>query len=382
MRGKKNPQATMFYAIDVDSRIRADHPLRAIKALVDQDLAKMSGLFDQAYAGVGRPSVPPESLLKAMLLQALFSIRSERQLVERIDTDLLFRWFLDMDPAADAFDATAFTHNRPRLDKFGITAAFFGTTVKRAVREGLASKDHFSVDGTLIESYASIKSFVPRDQADKPDDDDNNGFKSRNSEVDFHGQKRSNQTHISKTDGEALLYRKSVGQEARLHHLGHVITENRHGLVMGVTVTAATGTGEHEAALVMLDQLEREHRLKPQTCGGDKGYDSGPLMLALESRGITPHLAMRQGKVGGEHIARRRDVETIQARQRMLSRMAEAGYRLSQRARKKVEEAIGWIKCIGGMARASMVGRWKIIQQIEMTAAAYNLIRMSKLRAA
>ena len=213
-----------------------------------------------------------------MLLQALYSIRSERQLVERIDTDLLFRWFLDMDPACDSFDATAFTHNRPRLDAFGITAAFFAGTVRRAIAEDLASQDHFSVDGTLIESYASIKSFVTKEQAAKKKDDsndknDSNSFKSSNPEVDFHGQKRTNETHISTSDPEALLYKKSKGKEAKLSHMGHVITENRRGLVLAVVVSEASGTAEPDAALSMLDEIKKIHQIKPKTLGADKGYD-------------------------------------------------------------------------------------------------------------
>src|SRR6266700_2648240 len=231
MRGKHSKQPSMFYALDVEALIRPDHPLRQIKQLVDEDLARMGRLFNQAYSDTGRPSVPPERLLKAMLLQALYTVRSERQLVERIATDLLFRWFLDMDPAEPAFDATAFTHNRPRLDKYGITQAFFGGTVRRIQREKLASDDPFSFDGTMIDAYASIKSFVPKEQIGQ-DSGDSNGFKSSNPEVDFHGQKRSNATHQSQTDPEARLYKKSHGQEARLRHLGHIITDNRRGLVL------------------------------------------------------------------------------------------------------------------------------------------------------
>jgi transposase len=381
MRGKKDRQPNMFYALDVEDRIRPDHPLRAIKKLVDEDLSRMGHLFNQAYSDTGRPSVPPERLLKALLLKALYSIRSESQLVERIDTDLLFRWFLDMDPATDAFDQTAFTHNRKRLDDHGITAAFFGQTVKRALAEH-ASPDHFSVDGTLIESYASIKSFVPKDQADTKDSDDSNGFKSRNVEVDFHGQKRSNDTHVSTTDAEARLYRKSAGQEAKLAHLGHILTDNRHGLVLAADISVADGQAERDTALAMLDQLKEDHGVRPATLGADKGYDAGPFMLEVEARQITPHVAMREGKVGGEHPEKRKDQAAIAARQRMARRIRHTGYKLSQRTRKKAEEAIGWIKTIAGMARTMLVGRWKIRQQIQMAAAGYNYVRMARLNAA
>lgn len=388
MRGKKDRQPNMFYALDVEDRIRPDHPLRAIKKLVDEDLARMGQLFNQAYSDIGRPSVPPERVLKAMLLQALYSIRSERQLVERIDTDLLFRWFLDMDPASDAFDATVFTHNRPRLDALGITAAFFSGTVRRALMENQASEDHFSVDGTLIESYASIKSFVPKEQAQKKDTHDPKGpgdannFKSRNPEVDFHGEKRSNATHASTTDPEARLYKKGQGKEAKLSHMGHVLTENRHGLVLAVAVTEAAGDAEPAAALAMLDGLRERHRVTPQTCGTDKGFDSGPFMLEVEARKIVPHVAVKDGPIGGAHPEKRQDQAEIAARQRMRGRMKTLGYQLSQKTRKRCEEAFGWIKDIGGMARTRLVGRWKILQQFQMVAAAYNFVRLAKLLAA
>jgi transposase len=382
MRGKPDRQPSMFYAMNVEERIRPDHPLRAIKKLVDEDLADLSRRFSEAYSDTGRPSVPPERLLKAMLLQALYSIRSERQLVERIDTDLLFRWFLDMDPAAEAFDATALTHNRPRLDEFGLTAAFFGGTVKRAMKDGLASDEHFSVDGTLIEAHASIKSFRPRDPVDPPDGGaDGNAFKSRNPDVDFHGQKRSNATHASTTDPESRLYRKGQGQPAKLYHMGHAVAENRHGLILGVEVSMAAGNAEPAVALAMLDEIHQAHRVRPQTCGADKGYDAGPFMVALEERRIRPHVAMKDGPVGGRFIHKRKDRDAIAARRRMHGRLRTAGYRLSQRTRKKVEEAFGWIKQIGGLARTRLVGRWKVRQQFQMVAAAYNLVRMSRLLA-
>jgi transposase len=382
MRGKPDRQPSMFYAINVEDRIRADHPLRAIKKLVDDDLAGLSRRFEEAYSDTGRPSVPPERLLKAMLLQALYSIRSERQVAERIDTDLLFRWFLDMDPAAEAFDATAFTHNRQRLDAFGLTAAFFGGTVKRALREGLASDEHFSVDGTLIEAHASIKSFRPRDPVDPTGGgEDGNGFKSRNPDVDFHGQKRSNATHTSTTDPEARLYKKGDGQAAKLYHMGHAVAENRHGLILGVEVTVAAGDAEPAAALAMLEAIHQAHRVRPRTCGADKGYDAGPFMRALEAHRITPHVAMREGPVGGRFIRHRKDQEAIAARRRMRGRMRTAAYRLSQKTRKKLEEAFGWIKQVGGLARTRLVGQWKIRQQFQVVAAAYNLVRLSRLLA-
>lgn len=384
MRGKSESGSLMFYAIDVEQRIGVNHPLRPIKVAVDAILHEMGPQFDAAYAKVGRPSVPPEVLLRAMLLQAIYSVRSEKQLVERMDTDLLFRWFCGMDPAEVMFDATAFTHNRPRLDAHGITSAFFHQVVKCAIDAGQTSDEHFSVDGTLIESYASIKSFKPIDENNDHDSSRGNGFKSRNAEVDFHGQKRSNRTHRSGTDPQARLYRKGNGQSAKLSHMGHAITENRHGLVMAVHVSEANGQAECAAALTMLDQLSQRQSVKPRTLGADKGYDSGPWMMELERRGMTPHAAMREGPVGGTKgtsALHRKNRPTIAARRRMAKRLSEAGYRLSQRARKKLEESFGWCKTIGGLARTRLVGRWKILQQFEMTAAAYNLVRMRKLLA-
>jgi transposase len=379
MRGKSDSQPPMFFAICVEDRVRQDHPLRPIKRMVDEDLSRMSKQFDAAYADTGRPSVPPERLLKALLLQALYSSPSESQLCERIDTDLLFRWFLDMDPAEPMFDPTAFTHNRERLEDHGLIAAFFDGVVKRAMRAGLTSDEHFSVDGTLIESYASIKSFVPKDDKRGPSGSDGNGYKSRNAEVDFHGQKRSNTTHHSTTDPQARLYKKGEGQPAKLYHLGHALTENRHGLVMAVTVTEANGQAEPAAAVEMIDQLRKRQKVKPKTTGSDKGYDSGPYYLELEKRGITPHSAMRAGPVGGLTRRNKKHLPLIEVRKRMARRLWTRGYRLSQRCRKKVEEAFGWIKTVAGMCRTRLVGRWKIRQQLQLAAAAYNLVRIRKL---
>lgn len=378
MRGKTDRQAVLFVAsIDLESRVRPDHPLRAIKRMADHDLAKLSRRFDAAYAaGEGRPSVPPERLIKAMLLQSLYSIRSEAQLVERIDHDLLFRWFLDLRLDDTVFDATVFSHNRARLERHGLIAAFFDHTVRRAIRGGLVSAEHFSVDGSLIEAYASIKSFKPKDQ---DDDDDNNSFKSRNAEVDFHGQKRSNATHESSTDPDAKLIRKSDGQPARLCHALHAIVENRHGLVLAVKVNSPVGNSEPTAALSLIDQVKKRFKLKPRTLGADKGYDQGPFLSGLEQREITPHVAMRgvQARPGGRKDRRRDD--NAQARRRMRYRQRSKGYTISQRCRKKIEECFGWIKTIGGLARTRLIGHRKTGQQTHIAAAAFNLIRMRSL---
>lgn len=381
MRGQQESGRLMFFAIQIEERIRADHPLRPIKSMVDEELGRMSRLFDTAYANTGRPGIPPERLLKALLLQALYSVRSENQLVERIDTDLLFRWFLDMDPAEAMFDATAFTHNRPRLEEYGIIASFFEGVVRRAMKAGLTSDEHFSVDGTLIESYASLKSFVPKGVSDRGPHDDGRGFKPRNPEVNFHGQKRSNATHQSTTDPEARLYRKSDGQAAKLYHLGHAITENRHGLVMAVGITEARGDAEPAAAQTMLERMKRRLKLEPRTLGGDKGYDSGPFLIAMEQRDIRPHVPTKAGKIGGISPRKKQDEPLIKARQRMRRREATVGYRMSQRCRKKIEEAFGWIKTVAGLVRTRLVGQWKLRQQMQLAATAYNLVRIRGLAA-
>jgi transposase len=383
MRGRRDPQPSLFYAIDVEGRIRPDHPLRPIKTAVDRILAGLSDRFDAAYSPVGRPGVPPERLIKALLLMALYSVRSERQLVDRIDTDLLFRWFLDMSPEEPAFDATAFTHNRPRLDEHGLTAAFFQAVLAEALAADLCS-EHFSVDGTLIESYASIKSVRPLPPSGGPADPpapppaDGNGFKSRNAEVDFHGQKRTNATHRSTTDPEARLYRKGAGQETHLRHLGHALSENRPGLIVGVTVTEANGAAEREAAVELIDGFRELAGWDPATVGMDKGYDAGELLLALEGRGIEPHAAQVKPPVPIDRVPAA-DRDKSAARHRLAARLTGAGYRLSQKCRKKVEEGFGWLKTIAGLGRSRVVGRWKIQQLWEVGAATYNLARLRKL---
>ena len=381
MRGRKNPQSQLFFTINVEARIRPDHPLRPLKVRVDQILASMNSLFAQAYSQIGRPSVPPERLLKALLLMALYSIRSERQLCERIDTDLLFRWFLDMSPEDGAFDPTVFTYNRPRLDEFGITAAFFDRVVNQAKAAGLLSDDHFSVDGTLIESWASLKSFRPKDEANDEVDKqgDANAFKPRNPDVDFKGHKRSNDTHESRTDPEAKLYRKGDGQPSKLAHLGHILNENRNGLIVEVLVTEANGTAEREAAIDMLDRYQSKHGRCPKTLGADMGYDSGAFLIAVEERGVEPHVAMTGTKPANPDTAKADRRDKIKARTRMTERLKSEGYRISQKARKKIEECFGWQKTIAGLVKSRYVGRWKLQQYFELSAAAYNLLRMIKL---
>lgn len=380
MRGRADDQGQLFFTINVESRIRRDHPLRAVKKTVDRILEQLSPLFDDAYSSMGRPGVPPERLLKALLLMSIYSVRSERQLVERIDTDLLFRWLLDMSPEEPVFDATAFTHNRPRMDEFGITAAFFDAVVLEAINAGLCSDEHFSVDGSLIESMASMKSFRPKDEEDNDGSGDANSFKSRNPDVDFHGTKRSNDTHSSRTDPEARLYRKGPGKPSQLAHLAHLLTENRNGLIMEVEVTQANGTAEREAALSMLDRFHEKRERLPKTLGADAGYDAGEFLIDLESRNVEPHVAMTKTKPADPKTIRKPDRKrNCQARVRMRERVKTVGYAISQRVRKKIEECFGWQKTIARAGRSRWAKRWKIRQNFELTAAAYNLLRLRKL---
>lgn len=398
MRGRQESPSALFYVIDVEERIRPDHPLRAVKEAVGRILAQMHERFAAAYSRVGRPSIPPERLLKALLLMALYSVRSERQLVERIDTDLLFRWFLGMSPEESAFDATSFTHNRPRLEEHGLTKVFFDAVLAEALTANLCS-EHFSVDGSLIESYASMKSFQPKQTVaagdsskdqNTPDNSasggagasDSNCFKPRNAEVDFHGQKRTNQTHQSRTDPEAKLYRKGKGQEAKLGHMAHVLSENRNGLIIGITATEANGTAERTAALDLIDEAQERHGVKPKTVGADKGYDSGEFFEELEKRKIEPHGAMTSTPPRDPEKAPAKDRTKVAARQRMRERQTSEGYRLSQKCRKKVEECFGWLKTIAGLGRSRVVGRWKLQQLLDLGAAAFNLLRLRKLKAA
>jgi transposase len=382
MRGQADEQPPLFFTFRIEDRIRKDHPLRDIKRQVDRVLTSMRSQFAKAYSHTGRPSVPPERLLKALLLMVLYSIRSERQLCEQIDVNLLYRWFLDMQPSEDAFDATTFTKNRLRLEEHGLTKSFFDTVVAEAMTRGLCS-EHFSVDGTLIESYASAKSFQPKSAQEDDDDDkndDGNRFKPRNVEVDFHGQKRTNETHQSTTDPDAKLYRKSKGQEAKLSHMGHVVSENRHGLIVAVTATEASGKAERDAVIDMLVDLHQTHEKKPATLGADKGYDDGKFLQILEMVGIEPHIPLKgQPPADPKTVTDPDRLPGIRARRRMQRRMKTAAYKLSQKCRKKVEEAFGWLKTVAGLDRCRTVGRWKLMQALQIGAAAFNLVRMRNL---
>ena len=373
MRGQVDDQLALFHAFDVEDRIRPDHPLRDIKRRTDDILQSLHPQFAAAYSKMGRPGVPPERLLKALLLMALYSIRSERQLCEQIDLNLLFRWFLDLQPGDTAFDATTFTKNRKRLEEHGLSRAFFDAVVFEALTKGLCS-EHFSVDGTWIESQASAKSFRPKGEERQ----DSNDFKPSNPDVDFHGQKRSNETHASTTDPEARLYRKGAGKEAKLAHMGHVLSENRHGLILGITASQASGTAEREATEEMLDELRSRHGRVPTPPGADKGDDDGTFFQKLEEREIVPHIPLVKPPVELETVREKKRRPGVEARRRMQERMDHEGDRLSRRCRKKVEECFGWLKCIAGLDRSRTVGQWKLRQQLELGAAAYNLLRMRR----
>jgi len=396
MRGHVDSQPAMFFAIDLDSRIRRNHPLRPIKKGVDLILSEMSEHFDRAYAHRGRPGVPPEVLLKLMLLQGLYGIASEAQLIERLETDLLFRWFCGLDPAEDTPDATAFSHNRQRFIDHDLTGVFFAAVTQRVIDRQLVSKDPFSVDGTLFQSHASMKSVLPNEQADalekkersenndSPNDssgDSSGGFMPRNPSVDFRGQKRTNQTHRSVVDPDAKLYRKSQGSPSVLGHLGHILVDNRNGIIVGLKLSEANGTAEREAALAMLDDLKARHQIDPKTLGADAGYDAGAFMMGLAKRGVTPHIAMaRDARPGGKGRRQKSDRPLIAAR--LLNdrrKLRDPGYAISQRKRKKVEEPFGWLKAFAGLGKARLIGRDKIQQQWQMAASALTLIRMRNL---
>src|SRR2546427_4792811 len=320
MRGTQDRQVSMLALISIEGRIPPDHPLRKIKAMADQELLKLSGVFNRMYSTVGRPSVAPEKILKSLLLIALYSVRSERQFCEQLGYNLLFRWFLDMELMEESFDATVFSKNRERLMEHEVGRLFFEAVVGQARGAGLMSDEHFTVDGTLIEAWASLKSFRPKGERPEdrlPPDDPGNPT------VNFHGERRSNATHASITDSEALLARKGQGKEAKLAFAGHALMENRHGLCVDIVVTRATGTAEPEAALTMI-RRQRATGIRPRTLGGDKAYDTAAFVADVRAEGITPHVA--------PNITRQRDTNLD------WRTLRHPGYRVSQRCRKKIEE--------------------------------------------
>ena len=355
MRGRRDAQASMLAFVDLEERVPKDHPLRTIKAVADQALERLSPEFDRMYAKVGRASVPPERLLKASLLICLYSVRSERAFCEELEYNLLFRWFLDMNLMEPSFDPTVFTKNRRRLLEHRIGQALFDEVVWEADREGLLSDEHFSVDGTLIEAAASIKSFRRRDEEQQTPDDDPG-----NSSVDFRGERLRNETHQSKTDPEARLMRKGKGKEAKLVFMGHALMENRNGLLMDLVVSGATGTAERDAVPVMLDDA-RERGLRPKTLGGDKGYDTRQCVKDMRDRGVTPHVAQRTHSAVDGRTTR------------------HSGYAVSQKIRKQIEEIFGWMKTVGGFRRTRYRGLERTGLAGYFVAVAYNLVRMSNL---
>jgi transposase len=371
VRGNPKLQNPMFFVANTEERLAKDHPLRAIKRRADEVLKQMARAFEDAYSGTGRPGIPPEALLKALLLQALYSIPSERRLGDAINWNLLYRWFCDLDPDQAVWDATAFTHNRERFERHGLVQKFFERVVASALVEQYASNDHFTVDGTLIQSWASLKSFRPKDEPrNRPPTEGGS-----NPSVNFRGQKRTNATHRSTTDPEARLARKSDGTPALLCHSGHALMENRHGLCLDIAVTVADGHAERDTAEKLLRRFRRRHGVKPETVSADRGFEAGEFLRTLEGDlDITPHVPITAERVTSPGPAG-------DARRRMLRRMKTKGYALSQRARKKIEQMFGWMKQAGGLRKVRHVGRWKIQQVAYLWAAAFNLLRLAHLEA-
>jgi len=356
MRGTDHQQADMYSYISPEARVRADHPLRAIRTMADAALRSMSERFDAMYAKTGRPSIPPEKLLRAQLIQMLYSVRSERLLMEEIDYSMLFRWFIGMNLDEPVWDVTVFTKNRNRLLEGDVAREFLCEVVKQAQTTGLISDEHFTVDGTLIEAWASLKSFQRKDQKNRPPDDPGNPT------VNFHGEKRSNQTHESATDPDALLARKGNGKEAKLSYNGNLLTENRNGLIVNTEVFQANGTAERDAALVMLEQVPGGRRV---TVGGDKGYDTKDFVAECRNLKVSPHVAQNTKRSGGSAI----DERTTR----------HSGYAISQVKRKRIEECFGWLKTIALMRKVRHRGIEKVGWVFTFAAAAYNLVRMRKL---
>ena len=358
MRGSDQRSGSLFSYVDLEARVRGDHPLRPIRELVNAALADLGAEFDALYAtGVGRPSIPPERLLRALLLQAFYGIRSERQIMERLEFDLLFRWFVGLGVDDAAWDQTTFSKNRDRLLAGDVAARFLAAVLSNARVKRLLSSEHFSVDGTLIEAWASMKSFRPKDRSGEPP------APGRNGERDFHGETRSNETHASTTDPDAQLLRKSGGQEAKLCFMGHALMENRSGLIVHACLTRADGHAERIAALAMIEpRADRPGRI---TLAADKGYDAEDFVNELRSMNVAPHVA---AKARGSAI----DGRTTR----------HPGYKTSQIVRKRIEEAFGWAKAAAGFGRTKHRGLARVGWQFTLAMAAYDLVRLPKLLAA
>jgi len=355
MRGDDRHQGMMFSYVAPEMRVPQDHPLRTIRRMVDAVLKELSPQFSRLYSDTGRPSIAPEKLLRALTLQILYSIRSERLLMEQLDYNLLFRWFVGLEMDDRVWDATVFTKNRDRLLAGEIDGLFFERVLELARQKSLLSDEHFTVDGTLVEAWAGQKSFRPR-TGKRPSPPDDPG----NATVDFRGQSRTNETHVSTTDPEARLYRKSSGTESKLCYAGHLLMENRHGLIVDARVSQATGKAEREVALAMLEDLPGNHRV---TLGADKGYDVAEFVQTVRRLNVVPHVA---AKVEGYSALDGRTTRHVT-------------YRISQRCRKRVEEAFGWLKTIGLMRKTRHRGVAKVDWMFRFTTAVYNLVRMKNL---
>jgi transposase len=361
MRGSDKRAGELFSYVDLEQRVRSDHPLRAIRALTDTALESLSGDFEALYSGLGRPSIAPEMLLRAMLLQAFYSVRSERQLMERLEFDLLFRWFVGLGIDDVVWDHSTFSKNRDRLLEGEIAARFLAAVLAQPRVKRLLSSEHFSVDGTLIEAWASMKSFKPKE----PPDAGGTPVGGRNAPADFRGEKRSNQTHRSTTDPDARLYRKGPGMEAKLCFIGHGLMENRSGLIVDARLTRVSGHAERLAALDMIEGVA--DRPCAVTLGADKGYDAADFVEELRAINVRPHVARNTS-------GRRSSIDRRTTR--------HPGYAKSQRIRKRIEEAFGWIKTVAGLRKTKLRGLPKVDWTFTFAAAAYNLVRAPKLIAA
>jgi transposase len=358
MRGGDDQTGELFSYVDLEARVRQNHPLRAIRGIVNEALATLAEDLTALYSPIGRPSIPPEKLLRAMLLQAFYSIRSERLLMERLEYDLLFRWFVGIGVDDPAWDHSVFSKNRDRLLEGDIAAKFLDAVLVQPRVKRLLSSDHFSVDGTLIEAWASMKSVKPKGGSGNPPPEGGG----RNAEADFHGQKRTNETHGSTTDPDARLYRKGKGKEAKLCFMGHGLMENRHGLLVDACLTLADGHAERVAALHMVEP--HADRSRPITLGADKGYDTQDFVNELRSMKVTPHVAQNTS-------GRRSAIDGRTTR--------HGGYAVSQRIRKRIEEAFGWIKTVACQDKTKFRGRDRVGWAFTFAAAAYNLVRLPKL---
>jgi len=358
MRGSDERSGELFSYVDLEKRVRSDHPLRTIRSLTDRALEMLSGDFAALYSGTGRPSIPPEKLLRAMLLQAFYSIRSERQLMERLEFDLLFKWFVVLGIDDGVWDHSTFSKNRDRLLDGEIAAKFLTAVLAQPRVRRLLSSEHFSVDGTLVEAWASMKSVKPRD----PPEGGSPTGGGRNAAADFRGQKRSNETHRSTTDPDARLYRKGPGMEAKLCFIGHGLMENRSGLIVDARLTRVSGHAERLAALAMIEPWA--DRPRAITLGADKGYDAADFIEELRTLNVRPHVA--------QNTSRRRSA--IDGRT-----TRHPGYGMSQRIRKRIEEAFGWVKTVAGLRKTKLRGLPKVDWAFTFAAAAYNLVRVPKL---